>query len=113
MNGQEVANGLREMADVVEKLDDLHKLGVYPSMSLYVYLPEHFRAIARQIGTFDKLKDANNYVIERRFSGGVKLTAQIDRGKICRKVKVMREVDEFECDDSLLDPTPETAEVPS
>ncbi len=41
------------------------------------------------------------------------MKASISRGKICRKVRVVKEVDEFVCDDSLLDPLVKESEVPA
>ncbi len=103
---EELADGLRQLATLVEGMK-LPAYGVYAHVSVIAVKADEFRALARAVGTFEKNGDEHYYRIVRKFPGDVDITITIDRGKICRKVRVMKEVDAYECDDSLLDPTPE------
>jgi hypothetical protein len=105
----ELANGLREAADWLEANADLPP-SVWRSNSVHINCDtrEEFQAVARALGTFDKhvqngLQDFE-YTIERKFSPTFGIQVAVSKGKICRKVRVMREVDAYECEDSILAP---------
>ncbi len=107
----EIAASLRAAADVVEKMPE-NSCGMYSTLCIYAREPEHFRALAKAMVPFEKGNSTSDYDITREFGNCVTLKASIDRGKICKKVKVLKEVEEFECSDSLLDPLTES-EVPA
>jgi len=65
-----------------------------------------FRDACRKLGTFEKDPDDWDYRVLRKF-GPVSMRLSIPRSKVCRKTMVTKEVLEWVCEDSLLDPTPE------
>ncbi len=112
MTRQELIDCLKNALAIAEKLPEF-QCGAYLSVRIYPRSPDEFRSLAPALVPFDKEHDANSYMIQNKLGLGEACSAQftlsIDRGKMCRKVKVMKEVEEFQCDDSLLDPTPEVA----
>lgn len=104
MNAVELAARLRKVAEAIETLGDDCRDTI--SVSLWVYQPENFKAISKAMMPFEKDPDEYSYRVRSGKTGG-SISLSIDRGKICKKVTVLKEVSEWQCDDSILDPTPE------
>lgn len=71
---------------------------------------EKFLAVARAMGAFEKTIDKYNVdtlQIEKGF-GAVSLVAKVDRSAVCRKVLVVKEVEEWQCD-PILEPGEQAA----
>lgn len=109
-NPTETAAALRALADIIEKMPDSSRW--HCNAHCWPDEPDEFRAIAAVMGAFKKGGDAY-YEISREISDSVKMSAHIARGKICKKVRVVKEVEEYQCDDSLLDPLATESEVPA
>lgn len=112
----ELAAGMRQAADWIEANADLPLRTSAVQVQLRTNDREGMTAAAHAFGSFDKLgnKDsalaAWDYIIAKWF-GGFRLQIHCDRGKICKRVKVLKEVDEWACDDSILAPElPATAD---
>ncbi len=114
MKRQDLIDCLKNALAIAEKLPEF-QCGAYLSVRIYPRSPDEFRSMARALVPFDKEHDANSYNVQNKLGFGEACSAQftlsIDRGKMCRKVKVMREVEEFECDDAILDPMQETVQA--
>ena len=104
-----LAARLRRIADAIEALPHIDGESIY--CGFRVWQPDTFKGLARAFSPFDKDVDQWSFAIKA--SDGSRVSLGIDRGKMCRKVLVTKQVEEFECDDSILDPTPEAAEVAS
>ena len=98
---QQNLNDAREMLDFIENHPDLPFDGVDVFNWLYTEKDRRpFLAIARALGTFDKKIDVENNKIEiRRNFGRSSYRAEIPQSLVCRKVKVVKEVEE--CDPLL------------
>lgn len=95
------AQSLRLLADFYDENPSLKA----PTQDLNVFTAhskEDLAAIAKMLGTFNKEVTKDLYTISRQF-GVIKLAFPVLRANVCEKRKVMREVEEWVCPDSLLD----------
>lgn len=96
----------RNIDDCRELLDFLEANPGVPGMPnmAYTYFwsggKDEFLKAAKALGTFEKEKDGDNLVLRRRF-GSAKIEFHIPQSAVCRKVTVMKEVEEYECDPLL------------
>lgn len=83
------AGGLRRLADLVEQHPDVFRY-VHPAVNVFADTPEAARALRRQLGggTWRKEHLATWFALNLDLGGGVLLTINIDRAKVCERVKV-------------------------
>ena len=105
MNKQEYIAGLRELADVLETIDDgvkfdFNQIQLLACRSNAEQIVSTVKAIG---GRFDKLdaKDSRYYTLARKI-GGHEIHVFASKDRVCSKVTVTREVTEYVCPPSLL-----------
>ena len=113
----EIVRGLRELADLLEANPHLKisHLGGF-----YVYLPrikreESITALkewAKAMHTFTREADSFNLALKKSF-GPLRMTINVDRDVVCRKVTKLVEQEVWECPESLLDESESSVIEPS
>lgn len=108
-NNAEVINGLRGLADFLEATPDFPKYTSQIKIQLYAVTKEELTERARMLGKTEKyiadgIGKGDYFGVRRRFSPTVLIEVFSARSKVCKKVKVMREVEEWECPESILNP---------
>ena len=104
MTNQEYADSLRELADAIEVIPEsaeLDRKGI--SLLISVQTPEKMAEKIKTIGgTFEKSGDDTWFNMTRSI-GIHKIQVFARRENVCKKVTVVREVEEWECPDSILE----------
>ena len=104
-DGQDLINGLRELADWLEANPDAPG-DAHANVVIYKYGsdPKEARSIIRLPGTWEKSVKYNDFRLAQKF-GPVTYRVNFNRRSVCKLVKKKKliEVEEWECPDSLLE----------
>jgi hypothetical protein len=98
----EFAAGLRELADLYEQHPEMAHPG---SIDLFLYCSrEQFADTVKAMGSECRVDSGDNYFfkVARNF-GAVSVILYTPRANVCRKVRRLKEVDDWECVDSSLE----------
>lgn len=99
---KERAKGLREAADLLDKIGDME---IWSNTTINILCEKaEIAKVARQLVPFEKKIDETYYNVIHQCSGGVAVCAYVNRKEICELRKVVKEVEEFVCPDSILEP---------
>jgi len=96
-------NGLRELADHLERNPELAEHTTMPTFYVFVQSGAEFARLALQLGTSTKSADDTFYNVDRSF-GPVKFQVTAKREIVCeRVVTAIEEVEVFERDPELVE----------
>lgn len=100
------AAALRALAEIYEQ----HPEMAVPQSALRIWLTdakrEAFAATVRAIGSCEKLGQlypSDDMFRVEKVINGVPVQFITNRGNVCRKVRVMKEVDDWDCSDPILE----------
>jgi hypothetical protein len=104
MTNSEFAAGLRQLAEVYEA----HPEMVAPpriDINLYGVPREVYAKTVRALGSFRKVEPhGTDYFYEiEKVIGGLPVRFATERANVCRKVRVMKEVEDWDCSDPILE----------
>ncbi len=108
MNAVELAAKLRKVADAIETLGEDHEETLF--VNVFVSEQSTLRLVAPALVPFKKILGDYSYRVETEDKT---LSLLIDRSRVCRKVKVLQEVEQWQCEDSILEPTCDDTELDS
>lgn len=104
-----LAAGMRAAADWIEQNADLPLTpnDYQNEIRLDADSRSAVSAAAKAMGSFQKIPAhplADYYYIISKQFGPMLLSTFCERGKVCKKIKIMKEVESWECEDSILAP---------
>jgi hypothetical protein len=99
-------DGLRKLADFVEKHPTLGEELSAVSILVYACTSEEFIQLAKELGSGEKVSEDSWYTLRRRF-GPHRFELFTDRNEVCERVlvgtqTVLKPVYEWHCPDSIL-----------
>lgn len=106
MTNAEFASGLRELAEIYEQNPDMPQPQKV-DLHLFGATREQYAIAVRAIGACAKVppRGSSDYFfsVRKTMRDGMVLEISTERSSVCRKVRVVKEVDDWDCSDPILE----------